>query len=293
MAWILFLFLTLFWGCSFIAIRFAVDALPPFAAASLRVLVAVIVLGGLALVRRVPLPRSRKMRIRIGLIGLINFTIPWACLFWGEKFIPPALASILNATVPIFVLLFSMILLPGEKPTWMKGAGVVLGFIGILMVFQPSLGASPSENRALFGMLAVIVMSISYALGSIASKSVVKEVDTRWNIAIQGIVSFLALFLLSAWAEGVDWIPSFFTHLKAILSILYLGLVSTAIAWLIYFRLIREWGVLKASAVTYTAPLVAIFVDWIYFGKWPAPIQVIGAGLIASGVALIHRARSK
>src|ERR1051326_1479547 len=117
MFWPSFFLLACFWGCSYIAIRFAVESIPPFGAAFARIFIGSILLHIYSLAVKSPFPKSKKLVFKIALIGLFNFGLPWAALFWGEQYVQPALASIINSTVPIFVLTFSWFLLPEEQPT--------------------------------------------------------------------------------------------------------------------------------------------------------------------------------
>ncbi|HLG18184.1 MAG TPA: DMT family transporter, partial [Bdellovibrionota bacterium] len=293
MAWLSFFALTLFWGCSFIAIRFAVEAIPPFAAAGMRIFIATLIMGLLAVVQRIRGPKSWREVFLLAFLGVLNFGVPWACLFWGEQYVVPALASILNSTVPIFVLLFSWALLPDEQPNVLKVIGVGLGFGGILLVFAPALDLNPADRNNLYGMLSVVTMAVSYAMGGVLIRRHAQHIDIRWSIAVQGACASAMLFLLSFVSESGDWISSATERAQALWGVLYLAIFSTAIAWFLFLSLIREWGPLRAAAVTYTLPFVAIVIDWFYYGKWPSANQLVGAGLIISGVVLIHVARSR
>ncbi len=286
-----FTLLVLFWGGSFIAIRFSVEAFPPFAAAAVRTSIATIFFLCVIWIQRLEWRGNWKTAFRVSTIGLLNFTIPWACLFWGEQSVNPALASILNSTVPLFVLLFSWWLLSDEPLTALKLAGVLLGFFGILFIFYPALSQVTLMEESMPGMLAIIVMAVSYALGTIAFKRSVGLVPNRWNLALQGMMGSLSLIFLSWMTESLEWVGGLAQISKASMSLVYLGVFSTAIAWLMFSHLIRNWGALRASAVTYLVPMVAILLDWLYYGEWPAINALIGAALILSGVGLIHFAR--
>jgi drug/metabolite transporter (DMT)-like permease len=268
-----------------------VDSIPPFGAAFSRVFIGSVLLHLYSVIFKYPYPKSKKLVFKISLIGLFNFGLPWACLFWGEQYVQPALASIINSTVPLFVLTFSWFMLPDEKPTFLKGIGVLLGFLGIVSIFAPSISFDHLSDRHLWGMFAVMMMSIFYGLGGILSKKVVRKIEISWNITIQGYMGSLFLLILSLSTEGYHWFPKLLQYPKATGGILYLAIFSTAIAWLLFYRLIREWGAVRSSTVTYVAPFVAILVDWLYYKKFPTLPQMLGAALIFSGLYLIHLAR--
>jgi drug/metabolite transporter (DMT)-like permease len=293
MNWLFFLLLSLFWGLSFIAIRFSVEEIPPFGAAGLRVLIATAVFAGLIALKRIPLRASRSLVIQVGSIGILNFAVPWACLFWGEKYVSPSLASILNSTVPIWVLCLSWWLLAEERATWLKVSGVGLGFVGILIIFSPALRHEGMARNSLAGMIAIVVMAVSYSLAAITMKRVLRAMDIRWNLTLQGLVGFSALLALSFLTEGTGWLADLGGSPKAVGSLVYLAVFSMALAWLLYAHLLKTWGVLRSSAVTYLVPVVSILVDWLYYGMWPRPHVLGGAALIIGGIALINLGRAR
>jgi drug/metabolite transporter (DMT)-like permease len=137
-------------------------------------------------------------------------------------------------------------------------------------------------------MLAISVMSVGYALGAIYMKRGGKSVDIRWNIAFQCAAASVVLLTASVFVEPGEWRSTAWKDPSVVASLLYLAVVSTAIGWMIYFRLIRVWGVLRASATTYLMPFVALFLDWIWLGYLPTSAQLFGGGMIVLSVALLH-----
>ncbi|MFH1263650.1 MAG: DMT family transporter [Pseudomonadota bacterium] len=291
MNWFLFIFASASWGGSFIAIRFMLDGMPPLAAAGSRTLLASGFMALFALVGRKPFPASKKWFPKLSALALVNFFIPWACLFWGEQFVEPAVASILNSTVPLFVFLFSIWLLSDEPPTWVRFSGVALGFLGIMMVFGPGLTHFSSDPRSTYGMVAVTIMSASYAIGAILTKRFGLGFDILWSISIQCFLAATGLLILSVVFEPTTWLQTVWMHPRSLWGMLYLSLVSTAIGWIIYFRLIKVWGALRSSATTYCMPLVAVILDWFFLDRIPSMLQIFGGTLILSSVGLIHLTR--
>jgi drug/metabolite transporter (DMT)-like permease len=290
--WFLFFFASASWGGSFIAIRFMLEGIPPFAAAGLRTLLASLIMAALALHKKAKLPKTRRTYVKMAVVGLANFGVPWACLFWGEQYVQPAVASILNSTSPLFVFLFSYWLLADEPPTWLRFAGVIVGFLGIVFVFGPSISGFSADHRNLYAMFAIALMSVCYGFGSVMMKRIGTTIDIRWNISVQCAVASAFLFTLSALFEKGDWIPGGLAQPKVIWSLLYLVILSTVIGWFIYFRLIRAWGALRASATTYVLPFVALFIDWIWLQKVPTTAELVGGFFIIGSIALIHVARA-
>ena len=287
---ILFGLLAAFWGGSFVAIKFAVLVFPSTFSAMLRVAVALAVLAGLFLFQkrdlRVPFPVLRRM----WLAGLFAQGLPFGLLFWGEKRVSPGLAGIINGTVPIFAFVFGLLLRNGEAFTRRKTAGLLLGFGGIAIICSPLLTFSGSRGE-LAGTAAVFLMAICYAIGSLMTRSLLSggaKADFRANAFHQNCASLAFLFVVSLFAEPWPSAGVVLASPAAVVSILYLGVISTALAFLIYFHLIREWGAVRASAVTYVAPIIAVFWDYVFFRNVPDRFEIAGVALVLSGVVLLH-----
>lgn len=284
----LFLLLALLWSGSFINIKIVVDALPPIFCAMIRVLVSLICLTiiYLSLGKKIIAPTWAFWRL--WLAGLFNQALPFALLFFGEKFIAPALASIINSTVSIWSLLLGTLLFfDFSQWTSRKVIGIAVGFCGIVLIFSPFLQGS--EN-SLLGILAVTGMAIFYALGSLINQHVIFKtmtVNFETNLLQQHISSLLFLVASSLTLETWPSIMSLL-HLKLLLSFLYLGLVATAISWTIYFYLIKKWGAVRATSVMYLVPLLAITWDLLFLHLVPSKNELIGMSAILIGVTLIQ-----
>lgn len=287
---VLFALLAAFWGGSFVAIKFAVLVFPPAFSAMLRVGLALAVLAAYFGYEGRSLHVSAAVRRRMWLAGLFAQGLPFALLFWGEKKISPGLAGIINGTVPLWAFLMGLLAGTGETFTLKKTFGLLLGFAGIAIICSPMLSFGGSHDEIL-GTAAVFLMAIAYGVGTLLTKSLLSgsaKVDFRANIVHQLCAS--TVFLLAVSGATESW-PSWsvVAHSPAALvSIFYLGVFSTALAFLIYFHLIREWGAVRAAAVTYVAPIIAVFWDYVFFRNVPNGAEIIGVLAVLSGVVLLH-----
>lgn len=281
-----FILCGLLWGGSFLAIRFSIDAFPPFAAASLRVAIATTLLWTFMRWRRDKLPRDAKLVWQLLGIGFFTLGLPWALLFWGEQFVSPALCSILNSTTPIFTVVVAALIVRNEHVSWNKWLGVVAGFIGVLMIFWPQL--LNGEGSSLYGMLAVTGMAMCYSIGIVWLKSLTHRISAPVAFFLQGIGALMFLVPFSLLAEWSSIWSANWGATDSWLAIVYLGVFSTAIAQLIFYVVLRAWGSVKTSAVTYIIPIVAVILDWIVFGTFLSANAIIGAAIILAGVRLIH-----
>lgn len=288
---VLFALLAAFWGGSFVAIKFAVLVFPPLFSAALRVALALAVLAAYFAWDGRDLRAPAAARRRMWLAGLFAQGIPFALLFWGEKKISPGLAGIINGTVPIWTFVFGLAAGTGESFTLKKTAGLALGFLGIAVICSPMLSFGGTRAE-LLGTAAVFGMAFSYGVGTLLTRSLLSggaKVDFRANLVHQLAASTVFLligsFLLETWPSPALVFSSF----AALVSIVYLGVFSTAAAFLIYFHLIREWGAVRASAVTYVAPIIALFWDYVFFRNVPNKAESVGVLAVLAGVVLLHQ----
>lgn len=301
MHWLYTALLAIIWGGSFFAIKLAVSVFPPFFAAALRLGIALIPTVVLLLARRKKMPSKREWRIGAWL-GFIGMAIPWMLLFWGQKYISGALGAILNSTVPLFVILYSMTVLRDKRETTaMKICGVLCGICGVTIIFGPELLANGSAaagtvgHTHLLGMLAVMGMSAAYGAHIVLLKRYSGGIHplisqlTQMSVACGVLILFGLTFEGHRMAEAVSLFGTDSAEMsKALLGLLYLGCFATFVGLNLFFRLIEIVGSVRAGAVTFLVPVVAIAVDWLYYGKLASSQQLFGAIFIFGGLALVQ-----
>src|SRR3989338_8453964 len=284
---LIFILLTLIWGGSFITIKFSVMEIPPYLAASLRIMTALTFLVALRFIlyTKYSFRGIRKTIPFSILVGIFNLGIPWCCLFWGERYTSPALASIINGSYPIWVLLLCLVF-KIEEVTQKKIFAVILGFIGITTIFLPKIQSGLTNN--LHGALAILGMAISYGIAAAILKKFSANILTLPNLIIQCISGLFVTVPASYYFEFERWHELLGASTKAIGSVLYLGIFSTAIAILLYFRLFKEIGAIRASYITFCIPFVSILLD-IFVLRIPTTMyEVTGLIIILSGIIVNH-----
>lgn len=286
----LFALLAAFWGGSFVAIKFAVAVLPSGFAATLRVGVALACLTALFKKEGRDLRADFATRRRMWAAGVFAQGLPFALLFWGERRIAPGLAGIVNGTVPLWTFALGAIAGRERDLAPRRLGGLLLGFAGVAVICAPVLAFGGTRDEAL-GTAAVFGMAVSYGLGTLLTRAILSgeaKADFRANVYHQHCAS---LVFLAAWSLTTEpWPPVrlLASSPAALVSVLYLGVCSTAAAFLIYFHLIREWGAVRASAVTYLVPILALFWDWVFFGGRPSVFETAGVAAVLGGVVLLN-----
>jgi len=287
----LFLLLALLWSGSFINIKVVVNQLPPVFCAMIRVLISLICLSILFAVRRKNVFVPTLKYWRLWMAGFFVQALPFALLFYGEKFIEPALASIINSTVSIWALILGAVIFRDVSQwTLIKVTGVILGFIGIIIIFAPFIGA---RENSLIGIIAIFGMAISYSIGSLINQHIIfkkMSVSHETNLIQQHSASVLFLFVTSLALESWPSWSEVFT-LQLSLAFIYLGLMATAIAWMIYFYLLKEWGAVRTTSVMYIVPVLAIVWDFLFLHLIPSINELMGMIAILVGVTFIQWGR--
>lgn len=294
MNYLLLFFLVMFWGGSFIAIKFTILAWPPFFAATLRVFVSLLTIIFLLFVLRKERTITFQLRWRVWILGIFALGIPFASLFWGERFISPGLAGILNSTTLIWTFLLSYFIYRKELNfLYVNLIGVFVGFFGIVSIFWSMLVLEKSLWE-LLGTIAVLIMAMSYAVASVFAQrffNTYGKLDLYTNLYHQCWAALIFLFLLSILFEKwPSWsVLSMSSH--AIIGTLYLGIFSTGLSWLIYYHLIREWGAIRASVTSYLIPITALLNDYIFFHQVPLLSECIGIAIILLALFMLNYSR--
>lgn len=286
-----FILIACFWGGSFVAIKFAIESYPPVFGAMLRIAIAEFSLIIYFFLTRENLKVPFDLRWRMWIIGLFAQAFPFALLFWGEKYISSGLAGILNGTIPIWAFIFGVTLF-GQKDliTPKKISGLCLGFLGIGIIFWPLIRFNHS-NAEVHGTIAVILMAASYGFGAILNQRLFAKTPhlrVQANIYHQLWASLTFLLIVSYCFEPWLSFTAFTLAHKAFLASIYTGFFSTALALLLYYHLIKEWGAVRAAATTYVAPIMALVWDLVFFGNHPTWAELAGIITILCGVILIQ-----
>lgn len=281
---LLFVTLAILWGLSFPAIAVGLEYLPPLLFAAIRYDVAAVLLLAVALaVVDDPWPTARNDALAV-LGGGLFLVAGNGLLFVGQQTVPSGVAAILQALVPIVTALWAIVLL-GERLSGVGAVGVAVGLLGVGFVVQPDPGNLLAGDT--LGRLLIVGQVVSVALGGVLVQRAGPTLDgvslTAWSMAVGAVV----LHVLSLAAGELP--SSGAATVTAIGAIVYLGVFSTAIAFLIYFRILDRSGAFEAALVAYLVPVVATVVGVAVLGESISPLAIAGFGLVAVGFVLLKR----
>jgi drug/metabolite transporter (DMT)-like permease len=269
------------WGSSYLFIKVGVRDFEPTVLMTLRLLIAgVLLLGFLAAKdggRETVAAVAGAWRTGV-VVGTINGALPFTLIAWGETHVDSGVAAIANASVPIFVALLAIRFNPGERATGLKLVGILVGLVGVGVL----AGVHPEGGAwAVLGTLAVVLASLSYAAGGLYGQRALGRatgpVLATASMLYGGLV-LLPFALLQLPGQAPGW--------KAILSLLGLAVLGSAVAQLILFRMLRLFGAARLSLVTYLIPAFALLYGSLILSEPLRPSMLAGLGLILGGVAL-------
>lgn len=280
--WLLLVVLSVLWGGSFYFAKIAVPEIPPLTLALGRVGIATVALALVARVMSEPFPRDPAVWQRLVIMAALNNALPFALMFWGQIYISIGLASILNATSPMFGVLVAHLMTHDDKLSVGRIVGLVAGFVGVVLLIGPDLLGELGTN--LLAEFACLAASCSFAFGAVASR---KLRGLSPLMVATGQLSMSSMLLLPAalWFDSPSAVLTAST--AAIGSMIALALLSSALAYLMYFRVLARAGATNALIVTYLNPVSAILLGIVLLHETIDVRQLAGLAAIFVGVAAI------
>lgn len=280
--WLLLILLSVLWGASFFFVELAVDDIPPFTLALARCAIAAVFLLVYVRINGFALPRDAATWRSLAVLAALNTLFPFTLIFWGQTHIASSLAGILNATAPLFSIVIAHFATTDERMTAARAAGVVIGFVGaVVMIGVDALG---DVGVHVLAQLAIVAAAFCYASAGVYGRRFKAYPPSVIAVSIMMLGSCmllpLALLIDRPWALAM---PS----AVAFASTIGLGLVSTGVAFLIYFRVLARAGAVNFQLVAFLIPVSAILLGVGVLGEHLESRHVVGMAAIALGLAII------
>jgi drug/metabolite transporter (DMT)-like permease len=277
------------WGSTWAFIKVGLRDLPPLTFVSARFVVAIAVLVVVARLRRAKLPRARAEWRLLALTGVLSFALNYGAVFWGESHISSGLAALLQATIPLFGLLVAHKLLPDEPLTVARVVGVVVGLVGLSVVFSDQFVGG--DALAAWGASVIVVGAFAAACSNVLVKARAAKFDLSVLVAGQMVCGLVPLAVIAFIEEGnplvLRWTPT------ALACVLYLALVGTVAAFLLLYWLLRHMDATNTQLISLVTPGVAILIGVAFLGErltWRVALGGLG---IFIGIAIIILRRRK
>ena len=282
--WSMLLFLSVLWGMSFYFMGVAVKEMPPLTIVLIRVVLAAAALNLLLRATGQRLPVDARVWTAFFVLGLFNNAVPFSLIVWGASHIPSSLAAILNASTPLFALVVAHVLTHDERMTPGRVAGVVIGFGGIVVMI--GVDALRALGTHVLAQIAVLVGSLSYAFASAMGRRYQKLGLKPLQFASGQFVASTLLMLPVALLADRPWelaMPGAGTWG----AVIGMGLLSTALAYIIYFRMLATAGAVNILLVTFLVPATSILLGAGLLGERLQTTHFLGMGLIGAGLVVI------
>jgi drug/metabolite transporter (DMT)-like permease len=280
--WGWLLLLALLWGGSFFFSKIAVGELPPLSVVLVRVALAALALNAILLLGGRRMPANARVWGALFVMGLLNNVVPFSLIFWGQTQIASGLASILNATTPLFTVLVAHVATTDEKLTLPRLLGVLTGVVGVaVMIGQGAFAGGGGDTLA---KVAVLGAALSYAFAAIWGRRFrgwpPTTIAAGQLTASALVIAPVAMLLDRPWTLAM---PS----ARVVWALIALALVSTAAGYIVYFEILSRAGATNVLLVTLLIPPSALFLGALFLGEGIEPRDLLGLAFIAAGLAAI------
>jgi drug/metabolite transporter (DMT)-like permease len=281
--WLIFILLGAIWSSSFMWIKIAVQEISPTMLVAFRALFGLLFGVVVVFIQRVQWPRDAKSWLPLLLLGLTNVAVPFFLISWGETHIDSAVASILDATVPLFTILIAHYLLDDDKVTLPKMMGLLIGFAGVVILMSKDL--LHSSTNSILGQAAVILASIFYAVNSVYIRKTTEDIPgivrSAGPLISASAIMWLATFLFESPVKmpqlGITWV-----------ALLWLGVFGSGLAFAMAYYLIHEIGPTRTTMVTYLFPLGGVILGVTFLNEQLTWQLMTGAILIVLSLVVAN-----
>lgn len=283
--WLAFAAVFVIWGSTYLAIRYAVQTIPPYFMAGMRFLVSGVVLFAWARWRGAAPPTRREWRDG-GIVGLLLLCGGNGAVAWAEQRVPSGITALLVASVPLWIVVIDWLRPHGKRPHLVVGIGLIVGLIGVGVLALP--GATHSDGAVSASGAAMLLLgSISWAAGSIYSRHGARPRSAEMATALQMILGSLALLLVAASAGEIGRFRPSAVTLASFLGWAYLVTFGGLVGFTAYIYLLGATTPAKATTYAYVNPVVAVLLGWAIANEPIVPRTILAAGIILVGVAMI------
>jgi drug/metabolite transporter (DMT)-like permease len=279
--WWLLGLLSFLWGGSFFLNAVVLKELPPLTVVFLRVAIAALLLLPLLWIYRIRFPKSVSAWKPFLAMGLLNNVLPFSLVLSGQTYIPSGLASILNATTPLFTVVV-MAMAGEERAQARRIAGVIAGLIGVMILHGASVDFATAQG---IGILFCLAAAFSYALSALLARRLLSNSPPLATATFQMLASTAVVSIVAAVVERPWQLPM--PGPATWLAVFGLAALSTALAYIVFFQVLRRSGATNVMLVTLLIPVTAILLGYLLLGEQITAREIVGAIVIGSALLLI------
>lgn len=281
-----FTVLCLIWGTTWAAIRIGLEGIPPFTGVAARFAIAAIILLVYARIVGLRLGRSRRERALWIVNALLSFCVAYGAVYWAEQWVPSGLGSVLFATYTLMVAVISHFAIPGERLTAASVVGIVLGFVGLGVIFAGDFEALGGRQV----LVASFVFLLSPLAASFATVAVKRFGSGIHPVSLTSVPMGITAGVMGALALTVERDRDVTIDVVSVSALLYLAILGTAVTFTLYYWLLARMTATRVALVAYITPVVAVYVGYALLDEPVTPRTLLGSALVLVGVALTVQA---
>jgi drug/metabolite transporter (DMT)-like permease len=281
--WFVFIALGLIWSSSFLFIKIAVTEIAPMVLVALRMLFGMLTAVIVAVTQKVQWPRDWKTWRVFAILGPTSLAIPIFLISWGEQSIDSAVASILNATVPLFTLIIAHFWLQDDKITPQKALGLLIGFVGIVILLSEDL--MTGSQSSIIGQGAVILAAVFYAWSAVFARKATHDIPGNLRSSAVLITATIFMWVFGPIAQQPFTMPQLPITWGAIL---WLGILGSGLATIMLYYLIHEVGPTRATLVTYIFPPGGVLLGVIFLNEEITWQLIAGTLLVVGSLVVVN-----
>jgi drug/metabolite transporter (DMT)-like permease len=282
-----FVIVCVVWGTTYLAIRIAVETIPPLALTAMRFIIAGLVMLGIARLRGERIPTNGKTIANLVLVGFLMVGVGNLAVVWAEQWVPSGLAALFVATAPFWMALLELFRKDGERMDLRAALGMLIGFGGVAMLVTPKGAGGALDMHFILGALAIQLGSMAWQLGSVRGKYHLKEVPLMVSASLQmffgGVITGIVSIAIGEPAR-LAFTPRTFAALA------YLTIFGSIIAYSAYVYALAHMRTTQSSLYAYVNPVVAVILGWLILNEQLTWLSVVAMCVILIGVALVQTA---
>jgi drug/metabolite transporter (DMT)-like permease len=289
-AWIAFAIVCVVWGTTYLAIRIALDTVPPLLLTGTRFTAAGLIMIVVAAARGEAIPRDLRTLANLAFIGFLMVGVGNLAVVWAELYVPSGIAALLVATAPFWMAIIERFRKSGERMSLQGGIGMAIGFLGVAMLVTPRGSGGTLSLGFLLGALAIQVGGICWQLGSAHGKYNLRQVPLLSSAALQMLFGGLIVSIAGLLAGET---ARFALTPRTFAALAYLTIFGSVIAYSAYVFALAHMRTTITSLYAYVNPVVAVFLGWLILAEPLTWVSVVAMVVILAGVALVQTAGSR
>ncbi|MBI4810275.1 MAG: DMT family transporter [Ignavibacteriales bacterium] len=277
-----FIIISVIWGSTWLAIKIGLDSISPFYGIAIRFSIASIILFVILRIKHEQFPLDRDSIIMYLNLAVLSFSFPFALVYWGEQYIASGLASVLFGVYPFVVAIGSHLFLSTERLNRYKSSGIVLGFVGIVIIFWSDIHIGQSVT---WGMAAILGSTVMQGTSLVILKRANHQISPT-SLSLGGMV--LSIIIMYPMAYIFEDYSTLIFDAKGIYSILYLGTFGTVVTFVVYYWLMKRVEVVYLSLVSFVTPVLAVILGTFWLKETFSPRIFIGASFVLMGILIAN-----